>query len=339
MDREEWLAQVTEEILDPRLPICDPHHHLWDHPGRRYLIDELLADTGSGHNVVATVFVECMSMYRADGPEGLRPVGETEFVNGVAAMSRSGRYGPTRVAAGIVSFADLTLGERAGEVLDAHVAASPRFRGIRHAAGWDASDKVRNSHTNPPPGLYADAAFRRGFAELGRRGLTFDAWLYHPQIPEVTSLARAFPDTAIILDHFGGPLGIGPYEGHRREIFEYWRGVTRELAGCPNVVVKLGGLVMPLNGFGFHRAERPATSTELVQATGDWYRHAIDCFGPGRCMFESNFPVDKASCSYHVLWNAFKSLTRGFSAANRAALFHDTAARVYRIDGAASGRR
>jgi predicted TIM-barrel fold metal-dependent hydrolase len=328
-DRDRWRAQVTEEILEPALPICDPHHHLWDHPKSRYLLDELLADTGSGHNVVATVFVECMSMYRAAGPEPLRPVGETEFVNGVAAMSASGRYGATRVGAGIVSFADLRQGEGVGEVLDAHMAVSPRFRGIRHAAGWDASDKVRNSHTNPPPGLLADAAFRRGFAELGRRGLTFDAWLYHPQLRELIDLARAFPETPIVLDHFGGPLGIGPYEGKRAEIFAAWKRDFRELAGCPNVVAKLGGLVMPLNNFGFHRRERPATSAELVEATRDWYLHAIDCFGPSRCMFESNFPVDKASCSYAVLWNSFKRLTAGFSAADRAALFHDTAARFY----------
>ena len=333
-DRDRWLAQVKEEILEPALPIADPHHHLWDQPGRRYLLDELLSDTGSGHNVVATVFVECMSMYRADGPEAMRPVGETEFVNGVAAMSASGRYGRTRAAAGIVSFADLTLGDRVGAVLDAHIAASPRFRGIRHAAGWDASDQVRNSHTKPPPGLLGDARFREAFRELGRRGLSFDAWLYHTQIPELTSLAQAFPDTTIILDHFGGPLGIGPYENRRAEIFASWKGAIADLARCPNVVAKLGGLVMPLNGFGFHRRERPATSSELVEATRDWYLHAIDCFGPRRCMFESNFPVDKASCSYHVLWNAFKRLAAGFGAGDKAALFHDTAVRVYRLRGA-----
>jgi predicted TIM-barrel fold metal-dependent hydrolase len=331
MDREQWLGQVKEAILEPALPICDPHHHLWDHPGRRYLLEELLADTGSGHHVVATVFVECMSMYRAGGPEAARPVGETEFVNGVAAMSASGRYGTTRVAAGIVGFADLTLGDRVGAVLDAHQAASPRFRGIRHAAGWDASEQVRNSHTNPPPGLLGDARFRQGFAELGRRGLSFDAWLYHPQLAELTGLATAFPDTAIVLDHLGGPLGIGPYENRRAEVFTYWKAAIRELARCRNVVAKLGGLVMPINGFGFHRRDRPATSTELVDATRDWYLHAIECFGPDRCMFESNFPVDKASGSYHVLWNAFKRLTAGFAEAERAALFHDTAARVYRL--------
>jgi len=320
-----------EEILEPERPICDPHHHLWDHPGRRYLIDELLADTGSGHNVVATVFVECMSMYRASGPPEMRPVGETEFVNGVAAMSASGGFGATRVASGIVSFADLALGDRVGAVLDRHLAASPRFRGIRHAAGWDASDQIRNSHTNPPPGLYADPRFRRGFAELAPRGLSFDAWLYHPQLPELTDLAKAFPDTTIILDHFGGPLGIGPYAGRRAEVFAAWKGAIRALADCPNVVVKLGGLVMPLNGFGFHKREQPIGSVELAEATRDWYLHTIECFGVERCMFESNFPVDKVSVSYRVLWNSFKRITAGFSVAERSALFHDTAVRVYRL--------
>jgi len=321
-----------EDVLEPGLPICDPHHHLWDHPGRRYLLDELLADTGSGHDVRATVFVECLSMYRAQGPGPLRPVGETEFVDGIAAMSATRRDGPTRVAAGIVSFADLTLGEHVGDVLDAHQAASPRFRGIRHAAGWDASDAVRNSHTNPPPRLLADARFRRGFAELARRALTFDAWCYHPQIPEVTDLAKAFPDTTIVLDHFGGPLGIGPYQGRRKEIFGWWRAAVRALADCPNVVAKLGGLVMPLNGFGFHKRPEPPTSVELAEVTREWYLHAIDCFGVERCMFESNFPVDKVSASYRTLWNSFKRITASFSPHDKAALFHDTAVRVYGIE-------
>jgi L-fuconolactonase len=318
-----------EDVLEPALAICDPHHHLWDHPGHRYLLDELLADTGSGHDVRSTVFVECLSMYRAAGPVALRPVGETEFVNGIAAMSASGRYAPTRVAAGIVAFADLTLGEQAGAVLDAHMAASPRLRGIRHAAGWDASEAVRNSHTNPPRGLLGDARFRRGFAELARRGLTFDAWCYHPQLPELADLARAFPDTTIVLDHFGGPLGIGPYRDRRAEIFAWWRTALRAVADCPNVVGKLGGLVMPLNGFGFHKRSAPPTSVELAEATRDWYRHAIDCFGVERCMFESNFPVDRVSASYRVLWNSFKRIAAGFSASEKAALFHDTAVRVY----------
>jgi len=331
MDQATWLAQVMEPVIEPEVPICDPHHHLWDHPNSRYLLDELLLDTGSGHNVVSTVFVECASMYRADGPEAMKPVGETEFVNGVAAMSASGRYGPIRACAGIVSLADLTLGSHVGEVLDAHMAVGPRFKGIRHAAGWDASDQVRNSHTNPTEGLLLDTTFRKGFAELGKRGLSFDAWLYHPQIPQLTDLARAFPGTTIIVDHFAGPLGIGPYEGKRAEVFAQWKKSFSELAKCPNVVAKIGGIAMPINGFGFQKRDRPATSDELVTASGDYYRHAIDVFGPTRCMFESNFPVDKASCSYRTLWNSFKKITAGASKVEKAALFHDTAARVYRL--------
>ncbi len=326
-----WLDQIQEDILEPDMPICDPHHHLWDHPQNRYLLDELITDIGSGHNVVSTVYMECSSMYRSDGPEAMRPVGETEFVNGIAAMSASGNYGTHRACVAIVSYANLNLGAKVGDVLDAHIAASGRFRGIRHASGWDASEAVRNSHTAPFKGMLADATFRIGFAELGKRNLTFDAWLYHTQITELTDLARAFPDTTIVFDHFGGPLGIGPYAGKRVEIFKQWQKDVAELASCHNVVAKLGGLVMPINGFGFHKRSKPASSDELVAATRDYYLHMIDHFGTERCMLESNFPVDKASCSYAVLWNSFKKLTTGFSAAERASLFHDTAVRVYRV--------
>lgn len=327
----QWLAQVEESILDPELPICDPHHHLWDREGSRYLLHELLDDLNSGHNIVSTVYVECGSMYRADGPEALRPVGETEFVNGVAAMSDSGGYGPTRVCAAIAGFADLSLGASVRAVLEAHLDASRRFRGIRHAAGWDASPDVRNSHTQPPPELYRDTEFRKGFAELAPLGLSFEAWQYHHQLPQVTELARAFPETTIVLNHFSGPLGIGPYEGQRDVIFAQWRKDLEELARCPNVVAKLGGLVMPVNGFDFHKQARPPDSRTLAEATRPWYEHSIECFGPERCMFESNYPVDKASVSYPVLWNSFKRLAEGYSATERANLFRDTAERVYRI--------
>ena len=334
----DWLAQVREDILEPALPICDPHHHLWDHPGSRYLLDELLADTGSAdaqgarHNVVSTVFVECASMYRADGPERLRCVGETEFVNGVAAMSASGRYGDIRACAGIVSLADLCLGSAVREVLEAHVeAARGRFRGIRHAVSWHASDAIRNAHTNPVQGLLGDATFRAGFAELAPLGLSFDAWLYHTQLDELTALARAYPETTIILDHFGGPLGIGPYAGQADAVFADWRRSIDALAQCPNVVAKLGGINMAVNGFDWHRRATPPTSAELAAATQRYYLHTIERFGPSRCMFESNFPVDKVSCSYAVLWNSFKRIAAGFSAAEKADLFHDTACRVYRL--------
>jgi L-fuconolactonase len=328
-----WLAQLQEEVLEPQRPICDPHHHLWDRPshGERYLLDELLADFG-GHRVVSTVFVECMAFYRPDGDEALRWVGETEFVQGVAAMSASGNYGEVRACAGIVSRADLTLGKDVPRLLDAHVAASPnRFRGIRHVNAYDPSPAIHRSHTAPPPGLLADAAFRRGMAELAKRGLSFDAWLYHHQIPELTALARACPNVTIVFDHFGGPLGIGPYEGKRAEIFAQWKKDVDELARCENVVAKLGGLLMAVNNWGFDKRPKPAGSAEIAEATRPWYAHAIERFGAQRCMFESNFPMDRVSCSYQVLWNSFKRIAAGCSEDEKSALFHDTAARVYRL--------
>ena len=329
----EWLAQVTEEALEPERPIIDPHHHLWDHPGSRYELDELLADTGSGHNIRATVFVECGSMYSPDVTTAMAPLGETEYVNGIAAKSASGGFGETRIAAGIVGFADLTLGDAVDEVLEWHMLRAPeRFRGIRHANAHDDSPEIRESHTRPPKGLLGHDNFRKGFARLEQKEMTFDAWLFHPQIPELTDLARAFPNTTIILDHFGGPLGIGPYEGKRAEIFEQWKKDIRELAACPNVAAKLGGINMAVNGFNWHKRPTPPTSDELVEATRDWYLYAIDAFGPMRCMFESNFPVDKLSCSYGVLWNAFKKIAKDFSEDEKTALFHDTAKRVYRLD-------
>jgi predicted TIM-barrel fold metal-dependent hydrolase len=329
--RSDWLSQVREDIIEPERPICDPHHHLWDNENNPYLLPQLLEDVRSGHNIVSTVFVECSSMYRATGDVALRPVGETEFVNGVAAMTASGQYGELRACEGIVSYADLTLGGDAGRVLDEHMRLSDRFRGIRHAAGWDASDKIRNSHTNPPQGLFLREDFRAGFAELAKRQLTFDAWLYHPQILQLTDLASAFPDVTIIFDHFGGPLGIGPYAGKGDAVFAQWSEYVAELAKCPNVYPKLGGIVMPINGFGWHKRATPATSDEIVAATGRYYQRTIELFGPERCMFESNFPVDKQSCSYHVLWNAFKKIAADFTAADKDWLFHDAAVNAYKL--------
>ena len=332
MQNKTWLAAVQESILDPDRPICDPHHHLWDHPGNRYLLPELLADIGSGHNVVSTVFVECSSMYRAAGPAALAPVGETEFVNGIAAMSASGQYGPARVCAGIVGFADLSLGSAVGPVLDAHIKASPRFRGIRHAVSWDSSDDVRNSHTDSTPYLLADPDFLAGSEALQHRGLSFEAWLYHHQIPELTEFAKQLPDLPIIFDHFGGPLGIGPYSGQGDAVFAQWSKAVAELARCDNVYAKLGGLAMPINGHGWHKRDTPATSDELVAAVRRYYDRAIELFTPQRCMFESNFPVDRQSISYSVLWNAHKKIAAGRSAADQDALFHDTAVKVYRLN-------
>ncbi len=332
----DWLGLTVEEPLDPDRPICDPHHHLWDlettRLAPRYLLDEILEDVRGGHNVVSTVFIECGAMYRRDGPEALRVVGETEFVNGIAAMSASGRYGAPRVAAGIVGTADLRLGKSVGPVLDAQIAAGgERFRGIRRSAAWDPDEAVPRHRTAPPSRLFAREDFRAGFAELAPRGLTFEAWCYHPQIPDVAALARAFPDTTIVLNHFGGPIGVGSYAGRAAEVYAQWRVSISELAACPNVVAKLGGINMEVNGFGWQERPRPPSSQELADATRRYYEFAIEKFGADRCMFESNFPVDAVSCSYTVLWNSFKRLTSGCSAREKAALFHGTASRVYRL--------
>ena len=329
--RPEWLALHREEIVEPELPIVDPHHHLWDRPGDPYLLPQLLDDTGSGHNIVATLFVECRAMYRAEGPAPLRSLGETEFVNGVAAMSASGKYGATRACAGIVGNVDLRLGAAAREALEAHMrAAGERFRGIRNGSAWH-KDGIKATSANPPPGLLLDAKFREGFAELAPLGLSFDGWLLHTQIGEFLDLARAFPGTTMILDHVGGPIGIGPYAGRRQEVFAEWSASIRELARCANVSVKLGGLAMHVGGFGFQLHPQPPSSEALAAAWKPYIETCIAAFGPERCMFESNFPVDKGMCSYAVLWNAFKHITAGASAAEKRALYSGTAARIYRM--------
>ena len=330
-DRQ-WLRQWREPVLEPDLPIVDAHHHLFDRPGWRYLFDDLLEDLSCGHRVFATVYLQCGEHYRTEGPQPLRPVGETEFVERAAAASATGRLGPARACAAIVGYADLTLGAGVDEVLEAHLAASPtRFRGIRHGTSADPDPAFARQGPRPPPGLMGQADFRAGFARLAPRGLSFDAWLYHPQLPELIDLARAFPDSTIVLDHVGAPLGIGGYAGRRDEVYARWRASIRQLAGCGNVVVKLGGLGMRLFGFGFHEGAMPPDSGQLAAAWRPYVETCIEAFGPDRCMFESNFPVDQLSCSYGVLWNAFKRIASGFTAAEKASLFSGTATRVYRL--------
>ncbi len=328
---QDWLALTDEAAVEPDLPIIDPHHHLWDRPGNRYLLEDLVADTAA-HNVQQTVFVECTSMYRADGPDAFKVVGETEFVQGIAAMSASGQYGETRVATGIVGSADLRLGDQVAPVLEAQIAASPqRFRGIRHRAAWADSSVAPNQPADLPQHVLRDSDFRRGYAHLRTYGLSFEGWVYHTHIGDLADLARTFPDTTIIFNHLGGPIGIGSYAGRRDEVFAAWKPAVAELASHPNVVAKVGGIQMIVNGYGWHEQDQPPTSDELLAANGEWYRYLIEQFGPSRCMFESNFPVDRLSCSYTVLWNQFKKLTTEFSADERTAMFHDTAMRVYRL--------
>jgi L-fuconolactonase len=334
-DLKSWLAKRPREAaLEPDLPIIDPHHHFWDAPHRgKYFLPDLLADTGGGHNIVATVFLECQAMYRKDGPPEMAPVGEVEFVNGIAAMSASGTYGPCRVAEGIVGWADLMLGARVRDVLEAEIAAGGgRFRGIRYGVSWDASDAIQKfASRNIPPGIVRDANFREGFAQLAKLGLTFETWQYHTQLMDAADLARAFPDTTFILNNVGGALGVGPYRGRRQEVLTEWKKGINELAKCPNVNVKLGGVGMTSFGFDFHERDTPPGSEELAAAWRQYIEPCIEAFGPERSMFESNFPPDKQSGGYTELWNAFKRIAAGASAAEKKALFSGTAARVYRL--------
>lgn len=331
--REDWLAQEQEEILFPEMPIVDPHHHLWDRPGHRYMFDELLADARQGHNIQATVFVQSRSMYSIDQPdEFLKPVGEVEFANGVAARSASGLYGSFRACAGIVGSCDLMAGDRIEAVLDRMIAVGgDRFRGIRNQTAWHEDPEIATNPVPPVRGLLLEAAFRDGARRLGTRGLTLDVWAYHTQLAEFEHLARACPDTTIILDHLGGPLGAGPYRGRREEVLAEWRASMTRIAELPNVYVKLGGLAMAAGGFDFHLADQPPASDLLAASWDPYISFAIEHFGPKRCMFESNFPVDKGMVSYRSLWNAFKRLTQDFSASEKQDLFFSTAARVYNL--------
>ena len=330
--REEWLALRQEPILEPELPIIDAHHHLWMRGGSRYLFEELLADLKSGHRIVGTVFMECRSMYRASGADHLKPAGEVEYVNGVAAMAQSGVFGSSAVCAGIVGYADLTQGDLVQPALESLKQASSRFRGIRQVSAWDADTTFHHPAVNRPPGLLLDPSFRTGFSRLAPLGLSFDAFLFHTQIAELTDLARQFPETQIVLDHLGAPLGVGTYAGQRDEIFFEWKKKISRLAKCPNVAVKIGGLGMRSAGFAFDALALPPSSDDLASAWRPYVETVIEAFGPGRAMLESNFPPDKASCSYPVLWNAFKRLTSAFSFREREDLFAGTAARIYRLD-------
>ena len=342
---------APEAILEPDLPIIDPHHHLWDlrpmlpmfpephHtfisaiiPNAYYTFDQLHAHMTSGHNIIGTVYMECGAFYNGAYGDALKTVGEVEFVNGVAAQSASGLYGPARYCAGIVGHADLMRGAGAGAVLDALQAASPRFRGIRHAAAWDADATVLGAPFHHPEGLYRDATFRQGFAELGKRGLTFDAWLLEPQLPDVIDLACAFPDQPICLDHVGTPVGVANYKGTLHERFDTWRHNIKELAKCENVVVKLGGLAMAFCALPEDGPCAGHGSEHLAALWRPYIETCIEAFGPQRTMFESNYPVDYWGADYAVLWNAFKRLARSASADEKAALFAGTAARFYGIE-------
>jgi predicted TIM-barrel fold metal-dependent hydrolase len=333
----DWLALTEEAALEPDIPICDPHHHFWDFrmgriPYQRYLLPELIADIDQGHNIRSTVFIEARAMYRADGPVEMRPVGEVEFVQGLAAASASGLYGPSRAAAAIVGHADLKLGDRVAPVLEALQAASPnRFKGIRHIVTWDADPRVESREKE---GVLSTPEFRAGAKVLGRMGLSLDTICCFPQLPEMVAFARAVPEVTIIINHLGGLNRTGPFAGRDDEVIPAWRNGMAELAKCPNVYLKVGGHGMPRFGFDWHLRDKPVGSEELAAQMAPMMSYCIEQFGPDRCMFESNFPVDKVSFSHPILFNAFKRFSKNYSASERAALFHDTAVRAYRIGDA-----
>ena len=329
---EEWLGLLDEAVIEPELPIIDPHHHLWHRPHSRYLLPELLRDLQTGHLIRGTVFVECNSMYRASGERAFAGLGEVEFANGMGAMCESGIYGSIRACAGIVAKVDLTHGDLAGRVLESMLARAPdRFRGIRQMAAWDASPEVSSLLRPPPAGLLLDNAFRAGFRHLAGLQLSFDAWVYHPQLGELISLVDHFPDTTIVVNHFGGRAGVGPYAAKPEGVFADWRASMLALGKRPNTVIKLGGIGMRLPGFDFMDRDHPPTSEELATAWGPFFDVCLEAFGPGRCMFESNFPVDKCCASYKTLWNAFKRLAMPLSAGHRHDLCCATAQRTYRL--------
>lgn len=330
-----WLNQVEEEIVDPDREIVDPHHHLWEHPGlAKYFLEELWADTSSGHNIVKTVFMECQWAYSAEGPDHLKPIGETEFVASVAKASAEGKGRGRPEIAGMVCFADLRLD--AGlldETLDGHTDASDgKFCGIRHALARTPENVKLMFQGHAPAGLSEDEEFRSGVRQLGKRGLTYDSWHFHMQNPQFTALAKACPDTQMVLDHFGTPIGVGPFKDKRDEIFATWKADIADMAKCENVVLKIGALAQPTNGYPWREGvTSPPTSDEVADLHGPYYAHAIECFGAERCMFESNFPVDRYGLSYQVYWNAMKKIAAPYSEDEKTALFSGTAARIYRV--------
>lgn len=329
INNQPWLDQVQEKPLDPERLIIDPHHHLWEVGDFLYRLEDLWRDTDSGHRIVKTVFIECSSNYWNDAPEHLRPVGETEYV--AANAKRSAENKDRATIDGIVAFADLTS-PHLDEILDAHKEkGGGLFKGIRQAGAYDQDKKTLSILNAQPSDLFQREDFRAGLNRLGERGLTYDSWHYHHQNDDFIALAHACPDTTFIIDHFGTPLGVGRFKDKKEQIFPVWQTQMEKLAACPNVYAKLGGLAMRDNGFYFHKKEKPPSSDELVEKQGHYYHHMIKVFGAARCMFESNFPVDRLSLSYNIYWNAMKKIAAAYNTAEQDSLFYNTAQKVYSL--------
>ena len=337
----DWLKRIREDVIDPEQRIIDPHHHLWPKTTEgsanvkrlrlyNYMLEDFWQDTSSGHNVTDSVYIECSEFFWNSEKEHLNPVGETEHIKGLAKLSH--KNSTKTSISGIIGHANLLLGKDVNEVLERHIDIGGNlFKGIRHAGSWDPSDKINNSHHNPPRDMYLMKEFGEGVKALRNKSLVFEAWQYHHQLTQVVHLARNNPDLVIVLDHFSGPLGVDSYATKKEEVYDNWKKDLKELSRCDNVFAKLGGLAMPVNGLGFETNPNPPTSNEFMSIQRQFYLTTIDFFGTERCMFESNFPVDKYSVSYHVLWNAFKNLVKDFSQTEKDHLFFKTASNVYNI--------
>ncbi len=329
-----WLDQVREDIVDPERAIIDPHHHIWKKRfNRDYVLEQYWSDTNSGHNIVKTLFMECRAFYDKDAAEHLQSVGETKYIAELAKQSKADTDNQAFIAA-IVAHTDLTRAGESEELLIEAIAQHQQnsdglLRGFRHSAAHDKRPEDLLIVSAAPPYLHGKESFRKGLRIIAEQGLSYDSWHYHHQNLDFLDLARDVPECTMILDHFGTPLGVGIYRSCKDEIFQQWKEDISEIAKCENVYAKLGGLAMPDNGFGWDKAERPPTSDEFIRHQQRYYMHTIECFGPERCMFESNFPVDRLSINYHVLWNAYKKMTQDFSEAEKKALFYGTAEKVY----------
>lgn len=326
----DWYRQAEEPAIDPGRKIIDPHFHFFSGFGHNYLAEDLLADVGGGHNVVAMVYVEGNADFFKMGGA----TGEVRFAITEGARMRAMQNSRNPICdpvAGIVAYADLRAPDIDDQLDALAMSAEGRLRGIRNTSAWDASPEVRNGHTKPPQGMLADPKFIAGLRRLARRNLTFDSLAYHPQISELAALARQVPEATIVCNHLGGPIGVGPYKNKMEDFFGAWKIDMSDLASCQNVLVKLGGMAMSYSGWDWHKRASAPSSEEYFSTYYKWYDHAINAFGPGRCMFEGNFPVDKVSISYGNLWNAFKKIASDLSSGEKEQLFFSTASRAYRL--------
>lgn len=324
--REDWLALGHEDVLAPEQPILDAHHHLWDRPEGRYAAGEFQRDVAQGHDIRASIFVQCRTGYRENGPVGFQPVGEVETI-----LKWCQEYPSHPV--GIIAFADLQLGDAVCPVLDALAAAGKgKVCGIRNTTAYHPHPMIRSNPRPTPEGLLRSDAFKAGARVLAEKGLCLDIWAYQTQLADVCALAQAVPDLTIIVNHCGGPLGVGPYRRDDPRTFHEWRTALGRVAELPNTHIKIGGFGLTVMGYAYARHPFPPHSKALAADWAPYFETCTELFGIKRALFESNFPVDKGQFSYRALWNAFKRLSAELDDDARNDLFWRNAASCYRIE-------